>query len=579
VAGGTAAETLMWRFVLTIAIALLSARTVNTHAELLRSDPPSGSVLGTSPRQISLWFSEPIDTVPDSISVTAADGARVDRRDATVFSGDPARMTASIELRGPGTYRVSWRAVSADGHPINGSFAFSLGTAEGSASALVTREDDRAARLLQPIGRWLHLIAVVILSGSVLMLVLLGRDLDAPLADRLWRFARAGAIFAVPAALVMLVSQATAIRGSVGEALEVPALRDALQTQWGALWAVRGVLVVSLIAFTHWMVRARSLAAGSRFPGLSLVTAALAGVVLATALNGHSAVTPPIVLSVAVDWVHLAATGAWTGGLLTLSICVLPGLKTAEPQQRRTLLRRVVLRFSTVALVAVELLILTGLYHTWAHVAGPEAFTSTPYGQTLLLKLGLIAVTLLPAAINLLVVRPRLAVLEIGTDHENWSRRFGRLVTAEAVLAVGIVAAAAVLTSIPDGRVLAREVRAPAEVETLPQTSLVANAGPASVRLDISPGQVGPNRVHFSVQDAPPSADQPRLRVEPPSDAGLGPWTVTPAREADGYVATLDLAPAGLWTVHVLGVGQADVTFRIDIPFQRGGELRNSARP
>ncbi|HVH29355.1 MAG TPA: copper resistance protein CopC [Vicinamibacterales bacterium] len=474
-AGVTAGETLMWRVVLTVAFALLSARTVNTHAELLRSDPPSGSVLATSPRQISLWFSEPIDTIPDSISVTAADGTRVDKRDAAV-GGDPARLAASIELRAPGTYRVSWRVVSADGHPINGSFAFSLDRADPSVSALVPPEDDQAARLLQPIGRWLHLIAVVILSGSVLMLVLLGRDIEASLADRLWRFARAGAVFAVPAALVMLISQATAIRGSVGEALEVPALREALQTHWGALWAVRGLLVVSLIAFTHWMARAHSLASGSRLPGLSIVGAALAGVVLATALNGHSAVTPPFVLSVAVDWVHLAATGAWTGGLLTLSICVLPWLKTAEPRQRRTLLKRVVLRFSTVALVAVELLILTGLYHTWAHVAGPEAFTSTPYGQTLLLKIGLIAVTLLPAAINLLVVRPRLAVLELGTDHDNWSRRFARLVTAEAVLAVGIVAAAAVLTSIPDGRVLARELQVPGEFETLPQRSLVANA-------------------------------------------------------------------------------------------------------
>jgi hypothetical protein len=224
-----------------------------------------------------------------------------------------------------------------------------------------------------------------------------------------------------------------------------------------------------------------------------------------------------------------------------------------------------------VAVIAVELLILTGLYHTWAHVAGPEAMTSTPYGQTLLWKIGLIVATMLPAAINLLVMRPRLAVLEIGIDHDTWSRRFGRVVTAEAILAILIVAAAARLTSMPTARVIASEVRAPAEVETLPQTSLTANAGSAHVRLDVSPGRVGPNQVHLSVHDAPPSVGQPRLRVEPPPDAGLAPWTVTPARDADGYVATLDFAPAGLWTVS-LGIGQAEASFRIDIPVQGSGK-------
>ena len=73
------------------------------------------------------------------------------------------------------------------------------------------------------------------------------------------------------------------------------------------------------------------------------------------------------------------------------------------------MLARVVSRFSNMSLVAVELLILTGLYHTWAHVSGPEALSTTPYGQALLVKGALIALALVPAAVNLFIVRPQLA--------------------------------------------------------------------------------------------------------------------------------------------------------------------------
>ena len=55
----------------------------------------------------------------------------------------------------------------------------------------------------------------------------------------------------------------------------------------------------------------------------------------------------------------------------------------------------------------------------------------------------------------------------------------------------------------------------------------------------------------------------PRIRIEAAPGAGVSAWTVTPAAVADGYVATVDLAPAGQWTLHVLGIGDSEATFQL----------------
>jgi copper transport protein len=562
----------MRRVLVTVLVGLLASTIASTHAELLRSEPAQGSVLSAPPRQVQLSFSEPVETVPDAIVVKAADGTRIDRGEAAVSPGDRSSMAVNVELRTRGTYTVVWRAISADGHPINGSFLFSFGEADGAARAPAAQEGSGLAGYLQPLGRSLHLLAIVMLTGGMVMLLVLGADLEPVLAGRLWGLARAGMVLGVVAAGVMLVAQTAAVNGSLRAALHPGAVWGVLRSHWGALWAVRTMLTVALGGVVTW-------ATGT--VRMTLAAAGLAALLLATAMNGHSAATAPIALSLAIDWVHLAATGAWVGGLLALSVCVLPWINTITLERRRTLVMRAIPRFSTVSLIAVELLIVTGLYHAWAHLTGPEALVSTAYGRTLLVKGGLIALTLLPAALNLLVIRPRVAVLsERRTDEPGLLQRLRRLITSETALAIAILVVAALLTTLPDSRAVAAEARAgtptPAAVESLPQATFVANAGAAFVRIGFSPGQVGSNRVTFSVQDAggtPVRPAAPRLRIEPPSGSGIPPWTVTPARDATTYAATLDLAPAGMWTVSVLGVAESDAVFAVRIPFRGAGEL------
>ena len=311
--------------------------------------------------------------------------------------------------------------------------------------------------------------------------------------------------------------------------------------------------------------------------GVAVAIAGLAVLILATALNSHSAATPPVVLSVAIDWLHLAATAAWVGGLLSLSVCILPWTRSMEPKRRREMLARLVSRFSNMSLVAVEVLIVTGLYHTWAHVSGPEALSTTPYGQALLVKAALIALALVPAAVNLFIVRPQLAAPTDDTHVERSSRRLGRLIRSEAVVAVGILGAAAMLTSLPPAQLLAApgQPRLPLWKNNR-RSRLSKTQARRYVKMGVSSGQVGSNRIHLSVlgeNGEPVTGQAPRIRIEAPPGTGVSTWTVTPAAAADGYVATVDLAPAGQWTLHVLGIGESEATFSFRVPVRGAGEI------
>jgi hypothetical protein len=68
-------------------------------------------------------------------------------------------------------------------------------------------------------------------------------------------------------------------------------------------------------------------------------------------------------------------------------------------------------RFSVVATVCVGVMILTGLWTYWLHVGPPRLLVHTLYGETLLVKLGLVLALLGLGAVNQLWLLPRVQAL------------------------------------------------------------------------------------------------------------------------------------------------------------------------
>lgn len=117
-----------------LALLLCAPVAAQAHSQLVSSDPAAGSEV-TALDQITLTFNEDL-TVLDpatAIEVTGPAGT-VELSEAWTIDG--ATLTQPIALPDAGTYQVTWRVVSADGHPIDGTFDFSYAPA-----ATVTDDD------------------------------------------------------------------------------------------------------------------------------------------------------------------------------------------------------------------------------------------------------------------------------------------------------------------------------------------------------------------------------------------------------------------------------------------------------
>jgi copper transport protein len=95
---------------------------VNAHAALIASQPADGAMVEKAPAKLVLTFNEPVS--PRVLRLVTPDGQTIPLTDSTVAG---ATVSVTLPSLGEGTHLLSWRVVSADGHPVGGSLLFSIG--------------------------------------------------------------------------------------------------------------------------------------------------------------------------------------------------------------------------------------------------------------------------------------------------------------------------------------------------------------------------------------------------------------------------------------------------------------------
>lgn len=291
-------------------------------------------------------------------------------------------------------------------------------------------------------GRALHLAALVVLVGAGLAPAL--RGAPAPVREdggdaldwvsRRWR--TVGATGLLLALAVVGTAQAMAFRDPFEPWL--PQIGGLLVgTDWGRAFGLQ-VVLAGLLALP--VVRARS----GAVLALGLASAA------SLSLLGHSwAAGAGRAWVVVADAVHAGAGSLWVGGLLVLVAAARLDRRAAEQggvsvdgAGRSFDLAGATARFSTLALVAVPAVVVTGSVATWVHGGGPAALLEPGWGRTLALKVGLFAVMGLLGLYNWRVTLPK---LRRGADDV----RFGAGVPAwEALAGVGVLLVTAVLVAL-----------------------------------------------------------------------------------------------------------------------------------
>src|SRR5262249_29059256 len=119
------------------AAVLLLAQPASAHADLVRSDPPDGSVLAHAPGVARLWFSEEISPEFSSARVVDGTGTVITGSRAQAGGGDPRQLTVELPDLRTGTYGLVWRVLAeGDGHATSGVGGFTVGRAAGAAPAI-----------------------------------------------------------------------------------------------------------------------------------------------------------------------------------------------------------------------------------------------------------------------------------------------------------------------------------------------------------------------------------------------------------------------------------------------------------
>jgi copper resistance protein C len=106
-----------------LVLALFTAAAA--HSLLLESSPAAGAVTSGAPGVISLVFNNRIEK--RLCRLRLVDGGGQARTLPIKADGPADRLEAAAPGLSPGSWRVEWVVMSADGHVVSGTFAFRVG--------------------------------------------------------------------------------------------------------------------------------------------------------------------------------------------------------------------------------------------------------------------------------------------------------------------------------------------------------------------------------------------------------------------------------------------------------------------
>ncbi|NDJ62062.1 MAG: hypothetical protein GYB67_13105 [Chloroflexi bacterium] len=554
------------------ALLILSAQPTITraHGYIVRAIPEDRAVLDRAPARLQYWFSEALEPAFSGLIVRDQAGNVI--AEGGVAANDNTLLTVRLPANLPdGAYINELRpAFASDGHVIVESRVFFVGE---SVSGVAGAAANDQAVPLEVVWRALVLASTMLLFGvyTLYALVLVpawgSRDhragwLPPRVMTRLNRIVWIALAVAIGGNLLALLQQTMVFfAADVGRVLS-DGLWNVVRigSRFGDTWNVRMALLL-LIAGLHFATTQLRRDQPDTVRPFWIATAWLLPLLLGTwsiASHASGSLLWPW-LAVFSDWLHGIAAGLWVGGAAALALILPAALRPYSGEDRRLALLAALRRFSRIAVVALALVIATGVYNALNWFGAP-AEIATSYGESLGLKLLLIAPLLVIGAGHHIALRPE--------RYARWSAlmdrfgvRFGAFVPTlrlEALIGLGVLVLAAHLsaTPVPEPELAGQTTPPPQGVQTV---------GATTVRVTITPGGPGVNTYDTVVMrgDQPATDVTVRLRTANPARDLRGAWHATEALGDGLYVAAgAEIDAEGRWQtlIDVTDASGAQVT-------------------
>lgn len=503
--------------------AVLWAAPVLAHAVLQSTDPVDRQVLASAPKAVVLTFNEPV--TPIAVQVLDG-GGRIVTREALPI--DTALAITLPQSLAEGTYIVSWRATSLDSHPISGSLMFAIGSPPSSWTE-PQADADQGWRTAFFLVRAALSIALVLAAGGALSLLLV-RPMTA-LHPLLARIAKAG----MGLSALVIGIQGGLLRGG-----------PATDLLWLSTWQLGASTTRGLSAAVAILGLA-TLLVGLRQSARPLMLVGATVAILSVALTGHTGTASPRWLSVPLLSLHATLVAFWLGSLIPL----LDGL------ERKKETKQLVARFSSLATIAVPILVFCGVGLVFRHVTTGEDLTGSRYGTLLLVKLALVAGLLAMAATNKWILTPRLP---------RASSALSAMVRAELGLGLVILAVTALLSQTPPPASEHLHTHDSGHMHSI--AARMESSGYVA-EIEITPAVPGRNLIIVRL-DLAETPKEVVIEFSNPA-AGIEPIRRRLTDDNGAYVLEgPELAVAGDWKIHleVLVTDFDKATFEAEIPIR-----------
>ena len=286
---------------------------------------------------------------------------------------------------------------------------------------------------------FIDLIALSALVGAALCVLWTappkgGEETHPPFIDSLRRLFMLCLIALVASSIGNLIQRTMEMSG-IGITEAMPLLPTVLfKTHYGRIGLVRSAGVG--LALVIWLVGRRHL--NSRLVALSMICAS-AAVAFSRSATSHAADFGDLSLQELSDWFHLLASSFWGGALVAIAVVFRPSVVAEDGLQQR-IVAGVADKFYVLFGPVLSILVLTGLYNAWIEVGSFRLLATTPYGRELSAKVILL----------LLLASRYVAPPQHGQDESAFAMKFLRRTRVEAIMLLGVLLCAAMLThSIP----------------------------------------------------------------------------------------------------------------------------------
>ena len=400
---------------------LFPAGSASAHAGLEESEPKPSSWLATSPTEVVLYFDEPVGVVFARIQILDQDGNEVFETRPTRDEDDHTIVRANIDKLGDGTWVVVWRIASADSHPVQGSFAFSIGTSSSDVTRILNNDARQGHGLnnLFNIIRFVMFAGILTLLGGVAM-VMFGAQKAPSIRTRMslwgaWTFA----IVASVQALFAYGPHASGVK--VYNVTDLSLLSDTMTTTFGQATLFR---VALLLGFSLLLMTINS--RGKRLWRVIAVGTSIAIAITFSAV-GHPSGESLAALSLTLDVVHLLAVSLWIGALFLITIDRKFWLRSTQSM----------LWFSRAAGYSVVVIAVTGIAQALLLMDGLQDVFVLEYGQKLLVK------------VLLVLVLVAIGALSRSTLRKSGPAKLHQSVLVEALIALIVVGITALIVALP----------------------------------------------------------------------------------------------------------------------------------